>query len=364
MRSPNHFVSAATTALLMVLAGPAIAAADDTLAFVESDPLVVAFSSPAAAPTALVAIRNNGDTAAALTVSLLLGDGATSADGIVEVTGDPTTVEAHEVAWVTLTFTAQEDLDALDGYLVATADLAGPATRPIQVVLDQRVIGFAGGSLVLSGSALPGGPGAVLGIAVTLAMGLIVLKGLANRFRLASKVGSPKWGYDSWASTVTAVGAVLGTVLGAGFFPVAPNLLSVAQFAGLNVLAGMLVIGAPFLYQTLAHSDGTGNAPILLVAAAVSFTAVFTELLTLMLAVSDAAASVGSTVVSTALLATGLVLIVLTLWYGWQALSVGFAGPRPQRMAGARYEPKMDRTRDINAPPVERPDERGDWKLF
>lgn len=340
--------------LLAVAPGAVTASGPDELAFVETDVLQVTFDSPTATPTELVAIANAGSSRPELKFGLLLRDGEDAVTAVT-VTAEPRTVAAGEAKWFKLTFARVGDFSALDGFIfVTTADAtATPAVRPIHIVLDDRVLKFRGGELRLFTLALPGGAGAILGIGFAIALLLVVRRGFAARWDLATKVGKPKWTYDSWASTLTGIGAVLGTLLGAGFFPKDPVLLTSGQFTGLNVLCGALILLAPFLYQSFASTDGAGNARVLLVAAVVSFTALFTELFAYIVATADSAAAIGSMTLSIVLTAVGAVLIFLALRYGWHALAVAFKGSPPTQMAGSSFE--------LGAAPNE---EREDWTLF
>lgn len=61
--------------------------------------------------------------------------------------------------------------------------------------------------------------------------------------------GVATWDFTtSFASSITAVGALLGTVLSAQVLPHDTELLTKAEYAGLNVLFGALVVLAPFIY--------------------------------------------------------------------------------------------------------------------
>jgi hypothetical protein len=69
---------------------------------------------------------------------------------------------------------------------------------------------------------------------------------------------------ESWASTLTEVGAILGTILATS--DVLPKEgFDKATFAGLNLLFGALLLIAPFLFKTLSKrkivqvDDGTGT---------------------------------------------------------------------------------------------------------
>lgn len=127
------------------------------------------------------------------------------------------------------------------------------------------------------------------------------------------------------------------------------------------MLAGGLLLGAPLVYQTFAKKDGADNGFILLTTALISFTAAFTELLTLFFALADSAAEVSSTTVVLGLLILCGILALDTFLYGWQALAFAFVKPTAmgdvEAFASAR-SPASARTS------AARPGETDNWSLF
>jgi hypothetical protein len=307
-----------------------IGAADGGLSFVDTTSLAVTFDSPSSKPTALVGLVNAGSTPVSVVFSLLLQQDDKPITDVLKVTGSPTGIDAEGIAWFTITFERTGDFTSLTGDLIASAaDASGaPAVRPITVTKGQRILTFRGAQLTIASMTLPGGPGAVLGVGLAVAFVLVVLRAIKSGFRFAAKIGSPKWSFDSWVTNVTAAGALLGTVLGAGFFPASPVLLTTGQFAGLHVLSGALILVGPLLYQAFGRHNGSWNGWLFLVAALVAFSAAFTELLTLLVALADSAGSIGSGMVAGALLILCLALFVLVFVYGWQAMAIAFTSKR------------------------------------
>ncbi len=73
-------------------------------------------------------------------------------------------------------------------------------------------------------------------------------------FSLKNRMGKPKWDFTtSWATTVTAVSAFLGTVLGAGVIDAKP-------YTGLSLFFGILTLFAPFVYSVIAAYQSTDTA--------------------------------------------------------------------------------------------------------
>src|ERR671930_2559715 len=65
---------------------------------------------------------------------------------------------------------------------------------------------------------------------------------------LTSRLGPPNWDLSkSWGSNITVFGALLGTLLTSGALPEQPSIPK-PTYAGLNVLFGVLVLVAPFIY--------------------------------------------------------------------------------------------------------------------
>lgn len=101
----------------------------------------------------------------------------------------------------------------------------------------------------------------LLAIILTIVAYFIILadKKVAS-FHLTSSVlthcmGKPHWDFSkSWATSLTAVGALLGTVLAAA----GGGLTSDKTNAGLNVFFGVLVLIAPLLYSATARYTETG----------------------------------------------------------------------------------------------------------
>jgi hypothetical protein len=102
------------------------------------------------------------------------------------------------------------------------------------------------------------------------------------RWRDSIRAGDPKWSFkDSWASNITALGAVLGTVLAASGLlnDVLPG-LSTGLFVGFSLLYGFLALMAPIVFTALS-GRGTGTYIGLLVSAGITVWAVLGEVGTL-----------------------------------------------------------------------------------
>ena len=142
---------------------------------------------------------------------------------------------------------------------------------------------------------------------------------------LGNRAPGPKWSFDSWATTLTAAGAVLGTVLGSATLPEIPRQISKADLVGLNLLFGALVVVGPFAFQALRHpkasaadQDGGnwGYNATLLLSCSITGAAVLCELAALALLgweLTESKLVVGGTVALGALVAYYFVVTTQSL---------------------------------------------------
>jgi hypothetical protein len=273
-----------------------------------------------AKPT-LVALTNHGTRREDVTFSVAPKDAATPAANPVTVTADKTTIEAESTSWFALTFVPADPSKAVDGFLVANA--AGAASATVEIAIGPDPGGYSAG------------PGGVIGIAALIALLLVVIRYFTKLYDLRTPMGNAKWKFDeSWASTFTAVGAVFGTVLGAGLLPDTPNLLGKAQFAGLNVFFGTVVVLSAFLFSAIRGKDGKGLPVIYFLAAFLTFAAVIGELMTLGLLVLDSTAKVESTALSYAFGTVVVLAILLILKYGWTVIDEGYTAATKSAITG------------------------------
>lgn len=84
------------------------------------------------------------------------------------------------------------------------------------------------------------------------------------RAALKTAIGDPSWDFSkSWASNVTVVGAILGTVLSAKILPtttavvVSPN-----GYTALSLLFGSLVVVAPLVFTVLRSAKPSSTGPV------------------------------------------------------------------------------------------------------
>jgi hypothetical protein len=124
-----------------------------------------------------------------------------------------------------------------------------------------------------------------------IAFGVLALVGmLFGRLKLLKPAPGPKWSLKSWATTLTAAGGILGTVLGAATLPEIPREIDKETLVRLNLLFGLLVVVGPFVFEAIRNptvpateqdAGYTGWNLTLLLACAITGGAVFGELATL-----------------------------------------------------------------------------------
>ena len=84
----------------------------------------------------------------------------------------------------------------------------------------------------------------------------------SKREALACPLAQPSWSFsDSWASTLTVVGGLLGTVVASKAFPTTPTYLSNATLAGLSLIFAVFVLVAPIAYKAFQDRTETATSP-------------------------------------------------------------------------------------------------------
>jgi hypothetical protein len=154
----------------------------------------------------------------------------------------------------------------------------GPTTLVVTLAgLDSLDDEDASGALVIEGGAAPIAVAtkveppldpsrdwmatiAVASLATMVLLALAVL-GLAavqkKADQLTNRAPGPKWSFSSWATTLTAVGGVLATILAGVTFPDHPDQIDKDSLVGLSLLFAGLVVVAPFVFQSLRSPSAT-----------------------------------------------------------------------------------------------------------
>jgi len=128
------------------------------------------------------------------------------------------------------------------------------------------------------------------GAASGVTLGLLSMGRSTVRDRLSEKLGPANWDFSkSWASTITAVGALLGTFIGASVLPTATGPLTKVDFSILNLCFGVLSVGGPFVWSVFRTPSAdpqhgvafTGSVRAFLVATSLVSVAVSGEVFTI-----------------------------------------------------------------------------------
>lgn len=230
--------------------------AAQTLRFVDDGPLSLSISKSNDIEDKVVTIHNEGPEGGTLQFSARLGDSTnTIVPDALSITAVPATLERAGVESFKLSFTPSPEyrkkVRDLSGHLVVVVERhpnIAPGTRPLKVstVRTSEIDPF------VEPVANPGRLLTTLGV---VALGFVFLRWIlrgreARQTKLHYYLGSATWKFsESWASSLTAIGAVLGSVISANLLVSDPELLRKSEYIALNVLFLTLIVGATALYN-------------------------------------------------------------------------------------------------------------------
>jgi hypothetical protein len=163
-----------------------------------------------------------------------------------------------------------------------------------------------------------------------------------TRVDLLKRMGSPGWDFtSSWASNFTVVGAVLGTILGAGVLPDQTHLFPKGSYSALNLLFGVVTVLAPIAYLASQARDPAANELrgyvwSFLVTTVITLWAVLGELATIAFLLYEIR-SAGSLPTSVTYFFAGVMLAaaILMLIYVWRGIPDTIRSQAKVRSAGA-----------------------------
>jgi hypothetical protein len=320
---------AAVAALAAIQAGVDGATSLPTLTVSETDGIAIELGAVGSTADAIVTVVNPGDADAHLTVRLAAEGTLPQA---VHVAAEPGTVAAHDAARITLTFTQTEATSGGPGSVVIGAEGFAPAVVPVSIA-----------------AATSASVGVVPVLAFALIAGLVFvglrLATLSKDVAWNGRLGSVRWDFGrSWATNITTVGAILGTVTAAGLLPQTGRSLVPGEVAGLSVFFGLLAVLSGFVYTVLSRPVLDLDEPArqgwvlpFVIAAGMTIVAVVGELTTLVLLLVDGALAGSNVEIAVALLflvvaAGGLVLVYAWSTMGWTLVHLVTppAEPAPQ----------------------------------
>jgi hypothetical protein len=118
-------------------------------------------------------------------------------------------------------------------------------------------------------------------------IGVLLWALLANNVgKVGGPAPGPKWSFSSWASSLTAVGGIFGTVLTSITFPPVPDQIEKESLVQLNLVFAALIIVGPFIFQAIRNPTTSedqrelglwGFSPVLLLTYALTCAAVIGE---------------------------------------------------------------------------------------
>jgi hypothetical protein len=189
--------------------------------------------------TAYISVLNTGHRPARVHVSFQ----ASTSEAVKAKVSSRTMIERGKAARLAVTFTGLTKLKGgASGQLVVQGG-SKPVAQSATIIRESP-----------PPKPLVDWPPFIVGIAIGLAAVLMILVAVCvfgkNSSLLHGPAPGPKWSFDSWASKLTAVGALLGTVLGAATLPSGAQ-IDKASLIGLSLLFAGLTAASPFVFQAL-----------------------------------------------------------------------------------------------------------------
>jgi len=170
---------------------------------------------------------------------------------------------------------------------------------------------------------------------------------------VADPLGAVGWSFsESWASTITGVGAVLGLVVSSQMLD--PEKPETAALASLDLLFGTLVLVAPLLFMTFSKpkldTPNQADAPLyrgfvfgFLAASSITLWAVTGQLVALAMLVRELQSDVLLQRIWIAVTISALVLVWVYAWRTMRAVMLYKAkasGPKMRGISGAPSKPQ------------------------
>jgi hypothetical protein len=94
-----------------------------------------------------------------------------------------------------------------------------------------------------------------LGLAALLMLGVAIGVGRLGLGLLTGPAPGPKWSFESWASHLTGVGGLLGSVVVLAVIPAVSEQVEKESLVELNILFAALAAIAPFVFQAVRRRD-------------------------------------------------------------------------------------------------------------
>jgi hypothetical protein len=200
-----------------------------------SSPLKIEGTEGADTATAYLTLENPGLTPIHVDVRFL----ATSSEAVRLKEFSPRVVPSGEPQRVTLTFSGLKGLsESATGQIVVT----GPAPTISQAAEVDPVLqpGASWPAIVIGAS-----------LAAALLLSLALMPSRPNLGVLKTAAPGPKLSFESWATTLTAAGAIGVTVASGVVFPTFPEQITKQGVLNLGIFFAALVVLAPFVFEAL-----------------------------------------------------------------------------------------------------------------
>lgn len=225
--------------------------------------------------TAFFVVANEGDTAGTGAVaSAFLSDGSV----VALDEGNLPTIPAKAVSEVTLSF-EWKDTQPTTGSLAVSDPGSGADLFVVPFAIEITVPPWLIAVKTISNATLS----ALLTLVLVHGAAEKKARSLGKKLDLSMVIKAPdKWSFkDSFATNVTAIGAIVTTILAASGFTaeVLPG-LRLGFFVAMSLLFGFGVLLGPAAYSALADDEGNGTYRGLLVSAAITTWAVVGQLST------------------------------------------------------------------------------------
>jgi len=243
---PGRRVALALACALIALTVPVAAArAAPELTVLGSGPVEVKAEAGKDTAEAFVSVLNTGGEPAGVSI----GFQASRSAAIKATLAGSAEIKPRQAANVGVRFTGLKGLtEKATGQIVvqggskpvAQSATITPALQPLVNWPLAIVIGCMGASLLLIGA---------------IALRVLGKRSATGKSLLLGPAPGPKWSYDSWATHLTAVGALLGTVLGAVTLPAVPVQIDTESLVGLSLLFAGLAAAGPFVFQAIRSPD-------------------------------------------------------------------------------------------------------------
>ncbi|MGZ5618634.1 MAG: hypothetical protein ACXWFW_14860 [Usitatibacter sp.] len=192
-----------------------------------------------------VAVRNPGEKPAAFDVVMELKDRSENKASAVVQLLDTKPLERYEYRFVRLAIGVKDGVPPYVGFLVLRSkDQAGTilATRSRPIAIRETSLSLASLLVVVLG---------VVGAATSVVAAAILLH-WREKAKLRDEMGPPTWDFGrSWATNLTAIGAIVGGVLTATTLTEQPAFASKQAYTVLNIVFVFFIAIAPFLYNTV-----------------------------------------------------------------------------------------------------------------